>query len=68
MEARTGGLGAKTEIVRAARDQVRKGKALIELTLSRATKGSVSTSVIKGRPGKLWALPGSKKETWLPRV
>lgn len=69
MEARTGGLGAKIEIVRAARDQVRKGNALIELNLSRATrKGSVSTSLIKGRPGKMWALPGRKQETWLPRV
>ena len=60
------------EIVRAARDQVRKAKALLELNLagtSRATrKASIGASVIKERLGKMWALSRRKWETWLPRT
>ena len=41
------------EIVQAARDQVRKAKALIEFNLTRDVKGnkksSIGTSVMKGR-------------------
>jgi len=60
------------EIVRTARDQVRKAKALIELNLVRDVKGnkktSIGTSAIKGRLGKMLALSGRKWETWLPRI
>ena len=60
------------ETVRAARDQVRKAKALTELNLARDIKGtrkaSIGTLVIKGRLGKMWALSGREQETWLLRV
>jgi len=58
------------EIVRVAREQVRKAKALTELNLARDVKGnkkpSIVMSVIEGRLGKLLALSGRKVETWLP--
>ena len=38
------------KIVRAARDQVRKAEALLELNLP------ISIPVIKGRLGKMWAI------------
>jgi len=40
VEARTGSLEEYREIVRAARDQVKKTKALIELNLAREVKSS----------------------------
>jgi len=59
-----------TEIVQAAREQVRKSKALSELNLARDDTGTrkppIGMSVIEGRLGKTWALSGRKLETWLP--
>ena len=61
------------EIVQAARDQVRRAKALDRIKsdqgLSRATRNaSVGMSVTKGRLGKMWALSVRKQETWLPGI
>ena len=57
------------EIAQTATDQIWKAKALMELNLARATrKASTGITVIKGRVWKMWALSGSKRETWLPRI
>ena len=60
------------ETVQAARDQVRKTKALIELNRARDIRDNKKSFHRyighKRRLGKMWALSGRKWETWLPRT
>lgn len=61
-----------TEVVQAARDQVRTAKVLIESNVFRKPrtkrKASIRRSVIKGRLWKMWACSKKKWESWLPRT
>jgi len=60
------------ETVQAARDQIRKAKALIELNLSRDIGGSKETLCRYGgderKVTENESLSGRKQETWLPGV